>query len=109
MINNTEINTCHKLQPYHLDVHGPERQKVKPANQLFSNTVAKDIEFWGQKGRLQNFNWLEASQFMKTINDWFNLFNNLRDFQNAYGQDIQKQNALLLEITEYMKDLRFGN
>lgn len=108
-INSPEINTCHKFQQYHLDVQGPERQKVKPAAQLFSNTVAKNIEYWGQKGHFEGFHWLETAAFIKTVNDWFDLFNNATDFTHAYGKDLNLQNALLLEMSEYMKDMRFGN
>lgn len=107
--NSPEINTCHKLQQYHLDVQGSERQKVRPAAQTFSNSVAKNIEYWGQKGRLDSFNWRKSAAMIKTFNDWFDIFNNISDFTNAYGKNLLTQNAVLLEMTKYMKDLRFGN
>lgn len=72
---NKDIKLAHKLTQYHLDITGSARQRVKPAVQIFSNTVAKAIEYYGQQNFFQNENWQVQSDLFKTFNDWFELFN----------------------------------
>ena len=73
--SNTEVTIAYKINKYHLHIKGSERQKVRPAAQLFSNSVSKAIEYCGMKGFMQNSNWKETSKFVKLINDWFDIFN----------------------------------
>lgn len=109
LMNDSEINTCHKFNQSHLDCQGTERQRVKPAAQLFSNTVAKNLLFWGEKKSdlFHNLPWREVAAFIKTVNDWFDIFNNRNDFISAYSNNLIQQNATLHEMTEYMTDMRF--
>lgn len=75
-ISNSDLTLAHKVTRYHLDVKGTQRQKVRPAVQLFSETVSKAIEYCGKKGQMPvGSPWNEVSAFVKLINDWFDLFN----------------------------------
>lgn len=111
--SNTEITFANKISQYHLDVQGNERQKVKPAAQLLSNTVAKAIEYCGSNGGISNFNWEECQKFIKLINDWFDLFNSKTKFGtcsgcNAFGTNINSQISLLNEVTSQISVMIVG-
>ncbi|OXU21701.1 hypothetical protein TSAR_012429 [Trichomalopsis sarcophagae] len=113
LINDTELNLIHKLTQAHLEVTQSERQKVKPAVQLFSNRSAKAILYCYEKGWLNDSVCPLASSCIKIINDWFDLFNTKLKFEknktDAYGLDLDRQNAILHDMSEFIKDLRVGN
>ncbi|KAF2896683.1 hypothetical protein ILUMI_09498 [Ignelater luminosus] len=67
--SNDDLKILPKISRYHLDVRGSERQKVRPAAQLFSATTAKAIEWCGQKGLFENTNWQLTSRVFKLFND----------------------------------------
>jgi hypothetical protein len=73
--STTELTLAHKLSQYHIDERGSESQRVRPAAQLFSNTVAKAIAYCGEKGFFKNNSWEETSHFVQLMNDWFDLLN----------------------------------
>jgi hypothetical protein len=73
--STTELTLAHKLSQYHVDVRGSERQRVRPAAQLFSNTVAKAIAYCGEKGFFKNNSWEETFHFVQLMNDWLDLLN----------------------------------
>lgn len=112
-ISNTELTLANKLSRYHLDVKASERQKVKPAAQIFSNTVAKAIKFCGLKGHMKETNWHETSDMIAMINNWFDLFNARSKFgtdqgHNAYGINLENQIALLDEVSMFISLMRVG-
>ena len=45
MRDSGELKICHKISTHHLDLIGSARQRVRPAVQLFSASVAKAIEY----------------------------------------------------------------
>ena len=111
-INEAELNLVHKISQYHLDVTGSLRQKVKPAVQLFSNTVSKAILYCSQKGWMTDPRCQAASSIIKLINDWFDLFNMQLKYEknkgSAYGLDLSNQDAILHDMNEFITDVRFG-
>lgn len=64
----------------HLDIAKSDRQKVKTATQLFSNTNAKAIEWCGLKGFLKSETWLQTAYVFKLFNDWFDIFNSTHTY-----------------------------
>lgn len=74
-VSTTELTLAYKLSRYHLELRGSERQRVRPAAQIFSNTVAKAIKYCGEKGFYINSGWEEASYITQLLNDWFDLLN----------------------------------
>ncbi|KMQ89886.1 orf 5 end undetermined [Lasius niger] len=47
---STDLRIAHQLTQHHLDVKGPQRQNVKLAAQVFSNSTAKAIQSCAGKG-----------------------------------------------------------
>lgn len=43
-MSSSELTVAHKINRYHLDIKGSERQKVRPAAQVVSNQISKAIE-----------------------------------------------------------------
>lgn len=114
-ISVSELTLAHKLTDLHLNVKGSMRQRVRPAVQLFSNTVAKAISYAGETGLMpQNSNWELASYCVQLFNDWFDLFNSKSRFvgncptRNAFGTDFENQKKKLNDMSEFISCLRVG-
>lgn len=111
-INGNDLKIAHKLSRLHLDVTGSHRQNVKLATQIFSNTNAAAIEWCGLRGFMNDYiEWPETVRFLSLFNKWFDLFNSINKFGNheglhAYGIDLEKQNAILNEVTNVVKNMR---
>jgi len=112
-INAKDVKVSHNISQYHLDVQGCERQKVVLAAQLFSERTALAIEWYGQKGYLNNFDWKETARVIRLFNDWFDIFNassmyGKHDGKNAYGINLEKQDDILREMTELTNETTIG-
>lgn len=112
-ISTSELTLAHKLTPQHLDLKGSMRQRVKPAVQIFSNSVAKAIQYCGQRELMpKGSEWKEASEIIQIINDWFDLLNSRHKFnsprQNAFGTDLENQVNLLNKMSQLVSDIRIG-
>nr|CAH7745564.1 unnamed protein product [Callosobruchus chinensis] len=110
-LSSTEL-IAHKLTQDHIiNISGSARQRVGPAVQLLSNTVAKAITYAGGH-RLMPKNSKEASAIVQLFNDWFDLMNSRSKFviscpgRNAFGTDIEKQKELLHKMTEVINIIR---
>lgn len=89
-ISTSELTIVPKISKYHLELKRSERQKVRPAVQLLSSTVAKAIEYCAIHSSCMPASWELVSNFVQLINDWFDLFNSKSKFgsepkKNAYG------------------------
>ena len=113
-INDNDLKIVHKLSRFHLDVKGTQRQNVKLATQIFSNTNATALEWCGKKGFIEDgLEWSEIAKFLRLFNDWFDLFNSSSKFgshsgMHAYGINAEKQNELLATVSLLVKDMRVG-
>jgi len=56
-LNNGDLSCVHKVTDRHLNDIGSQRQNVKLATQVFSNSMAKALFYLGQKHLLQFTNW----------------------------------------------------
>lgn len=73
---NEKLNISHTINESFLTVNGAQRQKVKLATKLFSNTVSKAVSRLGSLGLYEaDNNWLECSNLLKITNDYFDVFN----------------------------------
>jgi len=105
---------AYKISQYHLNLQGTERQKVLPATQLLSASTASALQWCGQKGYLENVEWMETARVIKLLNDWFDIFNSKSMYgkhseKNAYGINLEEQNAILHDVTSFMYELRVGS
>ncbi|XP_039307045.1 uncharacterized protein LOC105198981 isoform X1 [Solenopsis invicta] len=113
-INTKDIKVSYSLTQYHLDVQGTERQKVLPAVQVFSERVAKAIEWYGLKGYMDKLDWTESARVIKLFNNWFDIFNassmyGQHEGKNAYGINVERQNCILDEMNTLMNEIKIGN
>jgi len=67
-MDNGEIKLCPKINLYHISVSGRDRQRVRPACELFSRHMAKVICHLLLEEK-------EASNFFELVNDLFDIFN----------------------------------
>lgn len=113
-INVSDTKIAYKLSRLHLDVTGLQRQNVKLATQIFSNTNAAAIEWCGIHGFMNDcLTWRETAHFLSLFNKWFDLFNSISKFGNheglnGYGTDLIKQNSIINEVTNIIKNTRVG-
>ena len=70
-----DLRIGHKISHMNLRVKGFERQKVKYAVQLLSETVSNAITFLGSRHELRSENWKVTSDFILLCDQWFNLLN----------------------------------
>jgi len=104
----SELKLTFKVTYKHLYARGKQRQRVRPAFELFSTKVANAIQvlFPGKKSE---------AEFFKKINDFSDLMNvhtaepNANYCKSAYGMDLVKQERFLCELYHYFSKLRFGN
>lgn len=110
-LNERDLKIANKLSRAHLDVKGSKRQNVKLAVQIFSNTNALAIKWCGENGFLVCKEWKYTSEMLKLFNDWFDIFNSNFKYgkcctSHAYGIDIERQNEIIMNMDEFMKEVR---
>ena len=70
-----DVKESCKITKESLILKGEAKHKTKIAAQLLSNSVSNCIMFLGEKNELESPNWLETAQFIKLVNDWFDVMN----------------------------------
>ncbi|KAL1489510.1 hypothetical protein ABEB36_013468 [Hypothenemus hampei] len=92
---------------------GAQRQRVKYAAKLFSNTMSAAIYRCGALDYLsEDMNWTECGELFKLVNDWFDIFNvsvpvsDSRTRNRAYGLAIQEQDEILDKMSQKIKNLK---
>jgi archaellum component FlaC len=90
----TEINSCYKLTPNHINVETVQRQNVKLAAQLFSNTTSTALRQYLHGDAAQ------LADFVQLVNNWFDVMNSYAlstsiPTKKPYGIDLQNQNEVL--------------
>ena len=117
-MQKSDLKIAYKLETKHLDVKGPERQRVSLAALVFSNSSAEAIRFCGLNGYLDEESekcedYEDCADFLKLINDWFDILNSKRKYGfkrecNSYGLDLEYQNSILNLVTDTMKSMKMG-
>ena len=98
-IDNKELKLCHKISNFHLVVRGTERQNVRKAAQLFSNTVGNFVlEYLPRE--------IDAGKFILLIDSVFDLFNSFKEFdgkkpsKNAFSFNPDQVSLLTTALSE---------
>lgn len=113
-ISTSDLSIAYKITHRHLQLKGSERQKVRPAVQLLSKSVATAIDYIGKNGFFSVEPWQEVSNFVKLINDWYDVFNSKIKYvandpsKNAYGTELKTQRHLLHQVTNIISKMRVG-
>nr|CAH7759843.1 unnamed protein product [Callosobruchus chinensis] len=114
--SDMELTLAHKLTPHHLCLKGSLRQKVRPAVQLLSNSVAQAVNYAGENGLMpKDSYWKEAAVIVQLFNDWFDLLNSRSKIvancptRNAYGTNLDEQTVLLDKMSDLVNSMRVGN
>lgn len=114
-VEKSDLKISFKVNSTHLEVAQASRQKVKFATQLFSNSVSSCIKWCVANGKCKSLNALQCAEFIKTVNDWFDIFNSRVSSSSsiftkkAYGLEYEKQKEVLNNVTQTIKNLRVIN
>lgn len=105
--DNGEIKLCYKLNPVYLTLRGNDRQKVGPAQAVFSRTTAYAIDvLTGNK---------EAAQFFELIDSFSDIMNSSlpippssHPLKGGFGhpETFEKQKDILNKVTEVVSGMR---
>lgn len=107
----SDLKTAHRLSESHIYVDGFKRMKVSLAAQLLSESTAKSLEYFGNRGLLQSKEWDDTSQFFYLSDSWFDVMNsrapyNQKVSRHAYGLNLETQNDILNRMIHSAKTLK---
>lgn len=103
LLENTrsEINACYKITPLHLNCERAQRQNVKLAAQLFSNTTATALKHYlpGEDKEAS----AAIGNFFQLVNNWFDIMNSYSPStsipsKRPYGTNLPLQDECLNEM-----------
>ena len=106
--NPSEISSCHKLTEAHLKCQKTQRQSVRLANELISNTVANALIKYlpGDDPEAA----MRLSAVISTMNGWFDIHNSYTlystPYKSAYGTHLELQDKCLDDMYTLMKTMR---
>lgn len=108
-VTDTELNVCYKISKKHLECNGPQRQNVRLAAELLSETTAKALARYkpGNDPLLA----VNVATFISDINQWFDIFNsyaprNKLASKNAFGINLESQVAHLDKIIDLIENMK---
>lgn len=106
---NTEISSCHKLTLHHVNCERTQRQNVKLAAQLFSNTTATALKQYqpGDNKKLAK----DVGEFFQLVNNWFDIMNSFSlttpiPSKKPYGTNLHQQNDILQEMLSVVSGMK---
>jgi len=102
--DNGEIKLCPSLSLDHLDCQGNARQRVRPAAQLLSHSVATAL-------RCLNPEKIKQAEWVETVNSWFDVMNSRQQFDSnplrcSFGINIEQQQQALENMCETVLKMR---
>ncbi|XP_018049866.1 PREDICTED: uncharacterized protein LOC108688213 [Atta colombica] len=114
MSNVDGLHVAHRITQQLLDVHGSQRESIKSAARIWSHTTAKAIQWAGEQGLLKTSEYERFSEFVSTVNKWFDVHNSKLRYGshpgvNGYGQNLETQESILLLMTLYTENIRVGS
>ena len=106
-----DLKTTHHLSENHVNMTKAKRMNVRLATQLMSETTAKSIQFFGEKGLIHSKDWAATSEFIVLVDSWFDVMNSkaTRDKKQsriAYGLQLEKQNGVLKQMISVAGSMR---
>ena len=100
-----ELSKLYKITDDHLYCVGPQRQRVKPAVQLLSSSVANAFRDAGE---------MDKAELIQIIDDWFDVFDSRTKFhrskqlKNGLGVHEERQIGALNKMLKLMENITFG-
>lgn len=82
----SDLKTTHRLSHNHICVEGVKRMDVKLAAQLLSETTARSLKYFGDKGLFKTKDWNDTSQFILFCDSWFDLMNSRVPFDKKLSR-----------------------
>lgn len=83
-----DLKTTFKLSSKLVSVECGTRMNVSLAAKLLSETTAKSLEYFGERGLLSSTNWKDSSQFISLVDLWFDVFSSKRKDRDSKNQDM---------------------
>ncbi|EFN72296.1 Transposable element P transposase, partial [Camponotus floridanus] len=111
MNKDGDLHVAHRITQRILDARNSLRQAVRPAAQIWSHTAAKAIKWAGERGILKVREYAKFSDFVSTVNNWFDVHNSQQKYGahpgvNGFGVDIEKQEQSLILMTLYVENMK---
>lgn len=105
----TEISSCYKLTPLHITCERTERQNVRLAAQLFSNTTATALKQYLPGPDKTTA--AKTADFIQLVNNWFDIFNSYTPSasiptKKPYGVNLETQDEILNAMLHTIKTMR---
>ena len=94
LLEKTELQRNHKLTNFHLDVNrmGNEKQRVRLAAQVLSNSVAKAFT-WGKKSPESHPEDFARHDAIQLFDQWFDISNSYQKFnKNPFNCGLHEEN-----------------
>jgi len=104
---NDDLRICHKITAKHINVEKKQRQRVRPAFQVFSHSVAKAISYLELASP-------KVSQFFQLVNDFSDTMNSgfcqnsVNPYKNPFGMNVNEQRGILLQMLTIMETMTVG-
>ena len=104
LADSAELKLCPSVSLEHLDCQGNARQRVRPAAQLLSHSVATALRCLHPE-KSKQADWIE------TVNSWFDVMNSRQQFDSnslkcAFGVHYEEQKAALEEMCQAVSTMR---
>lgn len=114
LLKRSDYSLAHKINAAHVNVCGQQRQRVKYAVQLLSESCSDALLFLGNNGHLKSADFFETANFIHLVDQWFDIFNSSKKFadknsRNAFGINLEYQEQVILKMMEVTKMLRVKN
>lgn len=84
-----DLKPTHRLAETHICVKGAKRMAV----QLLSETTAKALTYFGQRGLLHSMGWENTGQFMHLTDSWFDMFNSRVSYDDQCSRNAKSGTA----------------
>lgn len=113
-MQKTELSLAHRINEIHLNVQGQQRQRVKYATQLLSESCSKALLFLGERGFLKSCNFKETADFLALVDKWFDVMNSSQKFgdklsRNAFGINLDEQRKTLQNMMYITRTMKVDN
>lgn len=110
-MKKTEYCLIPKISELHLNVYGQQRQRVKYAAHLLSESCSKAITFFLDKGTLKSGDFRETADFIDLVDKWFDVLNSSRQWaekktRNAFGVHLDEQKQILYKMMYVARTMR---
>ncbi len=106
-----DLSVAFRLYEKLLHVKGEERQRVKYAVKLLSNSVSSAVQYFGAKNMFQCTNWQVTADVIGMFNKWFDVMNSrvpvddTSKYRNSFS-GATFHTAILEEVISLVSDMR---